>query len=470
MPEDSNEDNKFAIYFSHSWRPRDVDLNLLAWGEVGGGCEMVVDVPDEGGADPPYFINRIEELLRRSDLFLCVLTHRVEADRAGADRSSEGPDGALQCSAYALFEIRLAERFDLPRLVLYERSTGFKAPRTPRANELYIAFDRGAADPVPEHSQWRRTIAPKIRRWMEWAVENRRPGSDEQQSLAVGLLPEAMLRSGRCCEILESALHAGGYERVALRAAFRSNIEAFQILRSAGLVITDLNTSDPVARELSIAAHVLGIPAIRMACGAEGQTGELPWLLRGHPGGYQHDIVRFTNPDELLAPIQSRARAMFRISRAFGDGETRGYLNSKRYSQYFIFISHTLKPPHRALVEQIYEGLGRRYVKPFEYHLANASGDDWKAELDKQLRKTTHFVLLLTDGYELSPVCTYEIEEILKRTDVKILPFMAGGRSVPHPKLGALHHRLLNATDTAGAAEVVVQQVMETLAGASAQA
>ena len=84
-------------------------------------------------------------------------------------------------------------------------------------------------------------------------------------------------------------------------------------------------------------------------------------------------------------------------------------------------------------------------------------------ELDKQLGKTTHFVVLLTEGYELSPVCTYEIEEILKRTEVKILPFMAGGRSVPHPKLGALHHRLLNATDTAGSAEVVVQQVMETL-------
>ena len=161
---------------------------------------------------------------------------------------------------------------------------------------------------------------------------------------------------------------------------------------------------------------------------------------------------------------------MFRISRALGDDATRSYLNSKRYSQCFIFISHTLKPPNRALVEQIYEGLGRQYVKPFEYHLANTSGDDWKAELNEQLRKTTHFVVLLSDGYELSPVCTYEIEEILKRSDVKILPFMAQGRSVPHPKLGALHHRLLSAPDISTNAEAVVDQVMKALTGATPDA
>lgn len=458
MPEEA----KFAIYFSHSWRPRDVDLNLLAWSEVSDGCELLVDAPEEGGADPPYYINRIEELLRRSDLFLCVLTHRTEEDR-----SAEGPDGALQCSVYAAFEIRLAEqRFDLPRLVLYERSTGFKAPLTQRANEVYIAFDRGTADLIPDGRQWKQTIAPKIRRWMAWAAENRRPASYEQSSFAVGLLP-AESRHTAIGEILEAALRKAGYEHVALRAAFRSSTEAFQIFRAAGLVVSDLSATNPVARELCTAAHVLGLPAIRMTGGPQGQPGELPWLLQGHPGGYQNDLVHLNNPDELPGQIEARARAMFRISRALGNEGTRSYLNSKRYSQCFVFISHTLKPPNRALVEKIYEGLGRQYVRPFEYHMANTSGDDWKAELDEQLRKTTHFVVLLSDGYELSPVCTYEIEEILKRNDVKILPFMAQGRSVPHPKLGVLHHRLLSAPDMAANADTVVQQVMKALTGAA---
>ena len=65
---------KFAIYISHSWRPQDVDLNLWVWKELADQCELLVDVPEEPGAHPPYYINRIEELLRRTDLFLGVLT------------------------------------------------------------------------------------------------------------------------------------------------------------------------------------------------------------------------------------------------------------------------------------------------------------------------------------------------------------------------------------------------------------
>ena len=53
------------------------------------------------------------------------------------------------------------------------------------------------------------------------------------------------------------------------------------------------------------------------------------------------------------------------------------------------------------------------------------------------------------------------MEEILKRGDeVKILPFMVGGRSKPHPKLGHLHNRLLDGADRQADAELVVTQVM----------
>jgi hypothetical protein len=46
---------KFGVYFSHSWRPRDVDLNLLAWSEINSECELLVDAPRRavGPARPP---------------------------------------------------------------------------------------------------------------------------------------------------------------------------------------------------------------------------------------------------------------------------------------------------------------------------------------------------------------------------------------------------------------------------------
>ena len=446
----------FAAYLSHSWRPRDVDLNLLVWNEIKNTCEMLVDVPEEAGPDPPYYVNRIEELLRRSDLFVCVLTYRP-----ASNAQPDCPDAAVQCSPYAIFEIRLAERFDRPRLVLYERRTGFKSPRSLRPNEIYIAFDRAAAEPLPDLRNWRGTIAPKIRQWVEWVTEHYKPVSYEPSSLAVSLLPPDGPDAAAAAKQVKSQLRQAQYERVSRHAVFSSNSEAFQLLHSAGLVIVDLAPGHPVASALYAAAHALGVPAIRMMRGWDGRAAALPWLLQGHPGGYQNDVIAWNQPEDLAGKIEPRARAMFRTTRALGPDEAERYLVSKRYSHCYVFLSHTLKPPDRGLVELIYELLGKRYVTPFEYHIVNAAGDDWKKALDQHLGRTTHFIALLSDDYEQSPVCTYEMEEILKRGDeVKILPFMVGGRSKPHPKLGHLHNRLLDGADRQADAELVVTQVM----------
>lgn len=442
-----------AIYFSHSWRSRDTDLNIRVWQELADYCELLVDVPEEVGPNPPYYINRIEELLRQSDLFICVLTEREEPAGDGRD------DGALRCSAYSLFEVRLAERLDIPRLVLYERGTGFRSPRKPRPKEAYIAFNRGA-DELPDDRFWRRSVATKIEAWLKWAINQHQPAPDEQFSLAVSLLPPSAPDSGTVSGQLEKVMKNAGYEQVALDAAFRSNMELFQLLRVTGLSIMDLGTDDAVAKELNSVVHTLGIPAIRMMRGKH----ELPWLFRGHPGGYQQDIVTWQDPAELTELIEPRAKAMFGISRSLTGDKAFHYLESKRYSQEFVFISHTLKPPHRTLVERIYDILGNRYVKPFEYHIVNEAGTDWKDALNEQLRKTTIFVALLTDGYEVSAVCTYELDEIMKRGEaVKILPFMAAGRTRPHPKLNHLHHRLLKGEDVEADASMVAEQVMERL-------
>src|SRR2546423_8107594 len=145
MPDDND---RLAVYLSHSWRPRDVELNLLAWSELEKFCELLVDVPDEPGADPPYYLNRIEELLRRTDLFVGVLTYRKVQEDPFTPK-----DADLHCSAYSLAEIRLAESADIPRLILYENSTGFRPPRNVRPWEAYIPFDREKNEGLPEQRQ-----------------------------------------------------------------------------------------------------------------------------------------------------------------------------------------------------------------------------------------------------------------------------------------------------------------------------
>jgi hypothetical protein len=459
MPDES----RFAVYFSHSWRPRDVDLNVRVWEELAVDCELLVDEPEEPGANPPYYINRIEELLQRADVFVSVLTYREP--RAG---DFTGEDANLRCSPYSLFEIRLAERAGLPHLILYERSTGFRPPRIMRPGEAYVPFDRGARERLPEQRQWTSVIHSKIEQWKDWARSHRRPLSYEQSTLAAMLIPCAP--QDPVCEVLENALRDSGYEPMRCDPARQRSSEAFRLLREAGLVVVEFTGQDVVCKQLYAAAHGLGLPAIRLLHSQSGEA-DLPWILRGDPGGYQNDIVVWNKPEELPDLVKPRMKAMFRLSPARRDGDASDYLQSKRYAQFFVFLSHTLKGPGRELVEEIYSQLLQRHVTPFEYHKVNTAGVDWRQVLNDALQKTTHFVALEDSEYVESPTCTEELEAVLKRGgEVKILPFMIAGQEKPHPRLTGTHNRLVSPKSPRADAEVVVQEVMATLDAALSQA
>lgn len=450
----ANED-RFALYISHSWRPRDVELNLRVWQELADDCELLVDVPEQLGANPPYYINRIEELLRRTDLFLGILTYR---EPSAGEFSSQ--DAYLKCSPYSLFEIRLAERADIPRLVLFERSTGFRPPRNVRAWESYIPFDRGKMERFPEQRQWLTVIRTKMQQWKSWAKDHRKPGSYEQSTYAALI---GVSEKDEPFDIVEGCVRDGGYEPVLCEPEHLRSSEAIRMLREAGLVVAEFAAQDLRVQQLCAAAHALGLPAIRMVR-CESNELELPWLLKGDPGGYQHDIVAWRNPADLPAILDPRISAMFRLSPALRDAAGADYLQSKRYAQFFLFISHTLKPPHRALVEHLYALLKARHITPFEYHEVNTAGIDWRESLNVSLQRTTHFVVLLSPDYEVSQTCTYELETILARgSEVSILPFMVGGRSVPNPKLAQLHNTLLDNPDPLADAKVIVNQVVAAL-------
>jgi hypothetical protein len=450
------DNNRFAVYFSHSWRPRDVDVNLRVLEDLAAECELLVDVPEQPGANPPYYINRIEELLQRADLFVSVLTYRQA--NAG-DFAAE--DARLRCSPYSLFEIRLAERSNIPRLVLYERGTGFRPPGTIRPGEAYIPFDRGIGDRLPEQRQWTTVVRPKIQQWKDWARDHRRPLSYEQ-SIRAAILIDAP-PSDPVCQVLETCLHDGGYEPIRCDPAQKRSSETLRLLREAGLVIAEFAGQSALLDQLYAAAHGLGLPAIRLLHSENGQAG-LPWILRGDPGGYQNDIVVWNKPDDLPGLVNPRIQSMFRLSPALRDGDAADYLQSKRYAQFFVFLSHALKPPNRALVEQIYQLLKQRRVTPFEYHEVNQAGVDWQKTMKDALQKTTHFVALMDPEYTNSATCTYELEEILKReSQIGLLPFLIGGGDKPHPKLTHLHNRLLSSDSPRTNAEVVVQEVMSAL-------
>jgi hypothetical protein len=261
--------------------------------------------------------------------------------------------------------------------------------------------------------------------------DHRKPASYEQSTQAAILLDRQT--HGALGTLLEDCLHESGYEPAYCDVHRQRSSEALRQLREVGLVVAEFSGQSTRLEQLYAAAHSLGIPAVRLLAATAGAA--LPWILAGDPGGYQHDVVSWNTTDNVPTLVKPRIDVMFRLSPALHGAKGAGYLQSKRYAQLFVFISHTLKPPHRVLVEKIYSKLAERHVTPFEYHQVNAAGVDWKEALNESLQKTTHFVALLSEGYELSQTCTYELEQILQRSEkVSILPFMTGGRSVPHPE------------------------------------
>jgi len=194
----------------------------------------------------------------------------------------------------------------------------------------------------------------------------------------------------------------------------------------------------------------------------DGYGAEVPIILRGHPGGYQQDLVQWTTYEELQAavtghaaamrdtrhPITSRAEGRQHFQRVLSEGEL----------HHRVFISHNLED--RALVEGVVGGLRLAGVNAWEYGTENRAGQNWRDKLAQELAGATHVVAILADGYELSDACNMELDVLLARRDVVWLPFLYGGRTRHNPRLGrlSLHHESLSG-DPAEAARQVLRAV-----------
>jgi hypothetical protein len=433
-------ERKFSLYLSHSWERSDIELNIWVWERLAPICNLLVDKPDTQEEHPPYYINRIEELLRRADTFVAILTHR-----ANDNEKQFFGDFALQCSPGSVFEIRLAERANLPRLILYDRQTGFHEAAGQKGGWRYIAFDRGHQESLPEALQ---EIENEIKDWLEWLQSFRRPKFLEISDRSLLLLPEDMCGEN-FLEGIRQSLQRARYDQMDLiNLQHHSDSDILRKIRTAGLLVAEVASDS--TRNLYTLCHVLFVPSIRIVSHDQ----ELPWILNGHPGGYQHDVIKHSDSGNTAKDIMERASAMFRITRPLNLEVGRSYISSRRYKGQLVFISHCLKPGQREVIDHLVQFLKKYGVPAFEYFTGNESGEEWRKKLAEELDKTTVFVPLLTNEYERSPVCTEEWDAIEKsKTKIKMLPFLLNDRTDPFVKLKGLHHQTLSRDSTDAAME-----------------
>jgi TIR domain len=444
-------------YFSHSWKPADVPLNVLVWEVIAEDCKLYVDL--EGALSGTYYINRIEELIRKSDVFVSVLTFRKDAKV----EERQHPDYHLRCSPAALFELRLAERARKPRWVLFDDRIGLQPP--PAVGELvrYTPIDTGE-----ELTRDGPAIRPEGMSWLQSvraSLNTMQRGRSRQAALLIDdTRPDTQVVS----DLLGEAVRDAGFSRVQSIRTNHTDAEVVSILQSSGLLVAEVG---PTAHsDVYGMAHAMFVPTIRFVY-AKSPLETLPRLLEGHPGGYQHDLIvlgDLDDPAALAKAVHERAEAM-RDQRKPIEGVAAGcaYFRNKLYRQHNVFFSHNLSPADADFLEQVFQLLEGRGIKAWEYRNNNRSGVIWRDELALALDEATDAVFILDQGFELSEACTEELDTLLRRSQSdkplqRILPFFWHERNQANPKLKPWHHDKLP-SDKTRAAKFLVDQLEAAL-------
>jgi len=438
-------------YFSHSWRPADVELNLFVWKVIAQYCDLYVD--HEGADTSAYYVNRLEELIRKSDVFVSVLAYREK----GPGEHRDGQDYQLHCSAGSLFELRLAERARKPRWVIYDDRTGFVPMQAASDLVVYTPMD---ADEELERGG--RSIQQDGERWTERVRARINPSGGVRSRQAALLIDETQTDAEDVADAVTRALRAAGYSRITGIEIAHTDADVVAILQSSGLLVAEIGTAS--VGEVYGMAHAMFIPTIRFIRGGQAAA-HLPRLLDGHPGGYQHDLLLADDKRALANEVGKRAQAM-RDSRRPIESYAAGcaYLRSRLYRKHNVFFSHNLRPEDGDLLKLVFDLLQEKGIRAWEYRQNNRAGVIWKDEMQSALKEATDVVFILDDGFELSAACTEELDAIVaRRGEIKsILLFFWGARTRPNPKLSDQHHETLPA-DKARAAEVLVDQLVAAL-------
>lgn len=462
--------DKLSVYFSHSWHHTHLPVNLMLWNQLAEHCHLLIDRPEPTAANTrPYYICRIESLLRRADAFVAVLPQLPQEKQTARRAGAVGDWRYHHCSPYILFELRLAERADLPCFVLYDTATNFRPPANPRPHLRYVGRRFEELQALLAGDGIDRLLTEEFDNWLAATIKHRiRRTAVETDNVACLLSDDSV--GQKLHSTISDAVDEFGFDQpLRLESAFRTDAELYQALRSVGLLIADV--SRPEIWPLYHAAHSLMVPTIRIfssnASPSPDDDSFLPTLLRGHPAGYQMDMFPGEDPEVLSTWAGDRARSLRRSALpVIGRDQGQSLLYERTYPRpHFVFLSHDEKLHDRALVDAIVAECAAKGIDLWEYATENRAGEEWRKNMADALRKTTHMVALLSPNYETSTGCEEEWNFALSHK-IPILPFLTRGRTSPSTDLkreDRTHEPLYATRSTLENARCVVERLRREL-------
>lgn len=382
--------SRVPVYFSHSYRREDRDVNEYFWRAFyDADFSFTVD-PGSTALDT----TKLELMMARSVGFVAVVTFRQEEER-------------YQCSPFILYEYGLAVQVHQPRLVLRDKRVTprhFRAAETTELEFDVAALERCADDLHRELKRFHVVTSGRMagRRFRQGRVgialaadtDTSRPGAGSRRA------------------VVERALDSEGDETIDLTVAIDDPWRLAEDADRCDYAVVDLN-DDQASR---IADFLLGrgIPLLKFA-----RRGPIPVqperLLGSAPlrrGAAVDELVTYwDSPEEFEARIRQQISLATRVRTELTNlSEGHRYFRSLGRGTLPVFVSNASSAD--ALARELSEALPLENIPFFHYRYHNqiGLGQRWTDQLDRMVKASKIFLPLIDGSYWTREYCRREYE------------------------------------------------------------
>ena len=393
---------RVPVYFSHSYRREDRDLNDYFWTIFhGAGFSFTVD-PGSTLLSTTY----LELMMARSAGFVAVVTYRQEEE-------------GYRCSPFIMHEYGLAVRARKPRLVLRDwRVSPHWFPAGAEVVEFHPeAYDRAAEPLLAKIQAFHARTSPYA------AGVYHRAGR-------VGLaLSTGTDEASRRREILDRILRRTGDDAVSLTEKADDPFELALAVDSCDFVIIDLDA--PGVTQIADFLSGRATPTLKW-CHQHPETGSHPLrLLGGAPlrraAAADELVLYWSDHDELEARTFNEIGRLTDPRREFVSlEEGHKYFRSLGRATMPVFLSNAGET--NVLAQALSRALGLENIPYFHYRSRNSIdlGEDFADRLWEKVRASAVFVPLIDKSYWKSSWCTEEFNlatKLARERRLRVVPY-----------------------------------------------
>lgn len=402
--------SRVPVYFSHSYRRADRDVNEYFWQAFHDADFSFTVDPGSTALDT----TKLELMMARSVGFVAVVTFRQEEER-------------YQCSPFILYEYGLAVQTRQPRLVLRDKRV---TPRHFRAaGTIELEFDIAALERCSDDLQ------RELKRFHVLTSSRMAGRRFRQGRVGIALAAEAdasMPGAGLRRAVVHRALDAEGDEIIDLTGAVDDPWRLAEDADRCDYALVDLN--DDQASRIGDFLLGRGTPLLKFA--RRGPDPIRPERLLGSAplrrGAAVDELVTYwDSPEEFEARIRQQISLATRDRTELTDfSEGHRYFRSLGRGMLPVFVSNASSAD--ALAHELSQALPLENIPFFHYRYHNqiGLGQRWTDQLDQMVKASKVFLPLIDRSYWTREYCRKEYETAVRLAEaglITVVPVLLHG-------------------------------------------